>query len=47
MKTKRNYRIKIFSDGAEKDQLLKMNANPQVGGMTTNPTLMRKAGVQD
>lgn len=47
MKTKRNYKIKIFSDGAEKDQLLKMNANPQVGGMTTNPTLMRKAGVQD
>jgi transaldolase len=47
MKTKRNYSIKIFSDGAERDQLLKMNQNPIVSGMTTNPTLMKKAGVTD
>jgi transaldolase len=47
MKTKRNYQIKIFSDGAERDQLLKMNQNPIVSGMTTNPTLMKKAGVTD
>lgn len=47
MNTKRNYRIKIFSDGAERDQLLKMNANPVVSGMTTNPSLMKKAGVTD
>ena len=47
MKQKRNYSIKIFSDGAEKDQLLKMNQNPLVSGMTTNPSLMKKAGVSD
>lgn len=47
MKAKRQYAIKIFSDGAEKDSLLKMNANPLISGMTTNPTLMKKAGVKD
>jgi transaldolase len=47
MNTKRSYRVKIFSDGAERDQLLKMNANPLVSGMTTNPSLMKKAGVTD
>jgi transaldolase len=47
MKTRRSYQIKIFSDGAERDQLLKMNANPLVSGMTTNPSLMKKAGVTD
>ena len=47
MKTKRNYKIKIFSDGAEKDSLLKMNQNPMIGGMTTNPSLMKKAGVSN
>ncbi|MBC7396696.1 MAG: transaldolase [Bdellovibrionales bacterium] len=47
MKTKRKFKIKIFSDGAEKDQLLKMNANPNVQGMTTNPSLMKKAGITD
>jgi transaldolase len=47
MNAKRQYRIKIFSDGAERDQLLKMNSNPWVSGMTTNPSLMKKAGVTD
>ncbi len=41
------YKIKIFSDGAEKDSLLKMNANPLISGMTTNPSLMKKAGITD
>jgi transaldolase len=47
MKSKREYQIKIYSDGAEKDQLLKMNQNPLISGMTTNPSLMKKAGVTD
>jgi transaldolase len=47
VKTKRQYQIKIFSDGAEKDSLLKMNQNPLVSGMTTNPSLMKKAGISD
>jgi transaldolase len=40
-------RIKIFSDGADKPSLLEMARNPRVAGFTTNPTLMRKAGVAD
>ncbi len=43
---KRSYQIKIFSDGAEKDQLFRMNENPLISGMTTNPSLMKKAGVK-
>jgi transaldolase len=40
-------KIKIFADGADKAGMLLLNANPLVKGMTTNPTLMRKAGVHD
>ncbi|MBS1957892.1 MAG: transaldolase [Bdellovibrionales bacterium] len=44
---KRKYSIKIFSDGAERDSLLKMNKSQIVSGMTTNPSLMKKAGITD
>jgi len=37
--------IKIFADGADKAGMLAMNAKPYIKGLTTNPTLMRKAGV--
>jgi transaldolase len=40
-------RVKIFADGADFDGILKMYANPMIKGFTTNPTLMRKAGVSD
>ena len=40
-------RIKVFADGADKDGILKLNANPRIQGMTTNPTLMRKVGVKN
>lgn len=40
-------KIKIFADGADKAGILSLNANPVVQGMTTNPTLMRKAGIKD
>lgn len=39
--------IKIFADGADKAGMLEMYANPVIKGFTTNPTLMRKAGVHD
>jgi transaldolase len=39
--------IKIFADGADKAGMLEMYRNPLVRGFTTNPTLMRKAGVRD
>jgi transaldolase len=37
--------VKIFADGADKAGMLEMYANPLIQGFTTNPTLMRKAGV--
>ena len=40
-------RVKIFADGADLDGIAKMYANPQIKGFTTNPTLMRKAGISD
>ncbi len=40
-------RVQIFADGADKAGILSLNANPLIRGMTTNPTLMRKAGIQD
>jgi transaldolase len=39
--------IKIFSDGADLASLLEVAKNPRISGFTTNPTLMRKAGVSD
>jgi transaldolase len=40
-------KIKIFADGADLAGILEMHANPLIRGFTTNPTLMRKAGVAD
>jgi|SRR5579884_630569 len=40
-------RTKIFADGADKQGMLDMYRRPYVKGFTTNPTLMRKAGVTD
>lgn len=40
-------RVKIFADGADFDGILRMYANPLIKGFTTNPTLMRKAGIGD
>jgi len=39
--------VAIFADGAEKAGMLEMYAKPYIRGFTTNPTLMRKAGVTD
>jgi transaldolase len=39
--------VKIFADGADKAGMLEMYRNPLIKGFTTNPTLMRKAGVPD
>jgi transaldolase len=39
--------VKIFADGADKKGMLELNANPLIRGLTTNPTLMRKAGLTD
>ena len=43
----KNLSVKIFADGAEIDVMREMAKNPLIKGFTTNPTLMRKAGVQN
>jgi transaldolase len=40
-------KVKIFADGAEKAGMLEMAAKPYIQGLTTNPTLMKKAGITD
>jgi transaldolase len=40
-------KIKIFADGADKAGMLEMYRQPYIRGFTTNPTLMRKAGIND
>jgi transaldolase len=37
--------VRIFADGADLDSILSLAADPRIEGFTTNPTLMRKAGV--
>ena len=39
--------LKLFADGADKNDMLEMYANPLISGFTTNPTLMKIAGVKD
>jgi transaldolase len=39
--------VQIFADGADKSGMLKQYANPLIKGFTTNPTLMRRAGITD
>jgi len=40
-------KIKLFADGADLPGMLEMNSKPFIQGLTTNPTLMRKAGIKD
>jgi len=42
-----NLNVKIFADGADKARILELSQNPIIQGFTTNPTLMRKAGIED
>lgn len=40
-------RVKIFADSADRARMLELSAKPYVRGLTTNPTLVRRAGVTD
>jgi transaldolase len=40
-------KVKLFADGADLAGMKEMAANPLIKGFTTNPTLMRKAGISD
>lgn len=39
--------IKLFADGADMEGIKQAASNPKITGFTTNPTLMRQAGVTD
>jgi transaldolase len=47
MRTIVDLHVKIFADGADKAGMLEMAAKPFIKGLTTNPTLMRKAGISE
>jgi transaldolase len=42
-----NLKVKIFADGADRASMLELYHHPLVQGFTTNPTLMRNAGISD
>lgn len=47
MKKIEELKVKIFADGADRSSMLEMYQKPHVKGLTTNPTLMKKAGITD
>jgi len=42
-----NLKIKIFADGANEEQMLKLSKLNYIKGLTTNPSLMKKAGIKN
>jgi transaldolase len=40
-------KVKLFTDGADKAQIVEMARHPWIAGFTTNPSLLKKAGVSD
>lgn len=47
MKSVSDLKVQVFADGADKASMLELYRQPYIKGFTTNPTLMRKAGVTD
>jgi len=47
MKSLSELKVKLFADGARREGMLEMYKNPLIKGFTTNPTLMRQAGISD
>ena len=47
MKKVEDLKVKIFADGADKAGMLEMYSKSFIQGLTTNPTLMKKAGITD
>ena len=45
--TLQTLKVKLFTDGADKAQIVAMAANKWIAGFTTNPSLLKKAGVSD
>lgn len=40
-------KVQLYADGADKAGILELYAKPHIKGLTTNPTLMKKAGITD
>lgn len=40
-------KVKLFTDGADKAQIVEMAKQKHIAGFTTNPSLLKKAGVKD
>jgi transaldolase len=47
MPSLKQLKVKIFADGADLAAMVEMSKRPYISGLTTNPTLMRKAGITD
>lgn len=47
MKSLNDLKIQLYADGADKAGILELYAKPYVKGLTTNPSLMKKAGIRD
>lgn len=47
MVTVNELKVKVFADGADLDGIRALTQNPVVKGYTTNPTLMKQAGITD
>lgn len=47
MNSLESLKIHLYADGADKAGMIKLYQNPLIKGLTTNPTLMRKAGISD
>ena len=47
MKSLNDLKVHIYADGADKAGILDLYAKPYIKGLTTNPTLMKKAGIKD
>lgn len=46
-KSLKDLSVHVYADGADKAGMLNLYANPLIKGLTTNPTLMKKAGITD
>ena len=40
-------KVKLFTDGADKAQIVEMARQPWIAGFTTNPSLLKKAGMEN
>jgi transaldolase len=45
--TLKSLKVRLFTDGADKAQIVEMAKQPWIAGFTTNPSLLKKAGVSD